>query len=195
MRRTIAKALILSAVMLMTCLSVLFASTYTWFIDSESSVDNTVMSGTLDVSLTAKAADGNDINLAEDKIVNEMNWQPSDKNAVALTITNNGSIDIKFDLNLTVVDPAPATDLSPAIWYVFTPDADLPTAINPYTPCDEPAVPVLLSAFTPVSGVTLAAGASTTYRLDYGFLCAAGNEYQNGTLNVTVNVGAYQTMN
>jgi hypothetical protein len=194
MKKAILKAMVLCIVMILTSITVLFTTTYSWFVDSQESVDNTINAGALDAVVEAQAADGSGLDLVTGKIIEETNWQPSDKDAVAITVRNNGTIDLKFDLNLTVVDPAPATDLSPVIWYVWTADADKPTALVPYVPCDEPAEPAFFGAYVPVTGVTLAAGAEMTYRLDYGFLTSAGNTYQSGVLNITVNVQAYQTM-
>lgn len=191
---TIKRAMVFSLVLILAGLMMLFTTTYAWFIDSQESVDNTITAGTLDVVMTATAANGDAIDLATDKAIYETNWQPSDSNAVAITITNNGTLDLKFDLLLTVEDTAPLVDLSPAIWYVATSGASLPTAGTPYTVIAEPASPVFMNAYVPVTGVTLAAGNSITYRVDYGFLMAAGNEYQGGLLNVSIKVQAYQTM-
>jgi hypothetical protein len=96
MKKAILKALILSGVVMLMSVSVLFTTAYAWFIDSESVTDNRIQAGTLEVSLTAYEKDGTPIDLSAAKIISETNWQPSDRNAKAFTITNNGSIDFRW---------------------------------------------------------------------------------------------------
>jgi len=192
MRKTLIKAMVLSIVMIFSAITVLFTTTYAWFTDNQQADNNTITAGTLDIAVTALKADGTEIDLSSDKIINEVNWKPSDSDVVAIVISNNGSIDFKYDLNLTVEDTEPVVNLAPVIWYQFTADAENPTAVTPYIAIEEPAAPVFFNAFTPITGQVLTAYHSITYRLDYGFLEEAGNEYQAGLLKIGINVQAYQ---
>lgn len=193
MRKTLKRAMIFSLIMIVASMTMLFTTTYAWFVDSQNVDDNTITSGTLDVVMTAKTANGTVIDLSSAKIINEVNWEPSDWNAVAITITNNGTLDFKYNLNLVLENTNPLVDLSPVIWYVLT-SSVAPTAIAPYTVLAEPVAPVFMDEFTNVTGLTLLAGQSITYRLDYGFLQEAGNEYQGGQFLANITVQAYQTM-
>jgi hypothetical protein len=190
---TLVRAMSLSLIMIVAAVAMLFTTSYSWFMDSKTEENNAIAAGTLNVALTATDKTGNAIDLTTEKIINESNWQPSDWNAVAVTVTNTGSLDIKFNLGLTIKSVAPLTDLSPVIWYTLT-EVAAPTEANPYLRIAEPAAPVFMNNFTGVTSVNLAAGESITYRLDYGFLEEAGNEYQNGRLLADVTVQAYQTM-
>lgn len=100
-------ALLMSALALLLCVSMLVGSTYAWFTDSVVSKNNIIKSGTLDVVLEYKtSADGTWSPVEENtKIFKEdALYEPGYTEVVFLRISNAGSLALKYDLQVKVLD-------------------------------------------------------------------------------------------
>ena len=98
------RALLMSLLALLACCSMLIGSTFAWFTDSVSSMNNIIKSGNLDVVLEysldgetwAEVKDDTSI-FGEDDL-----WEPGHTVAVALRIKNAGTLALEYALSTTV---------------------------------------------------------------------------------------------
>ena len=64
-KKTTKRALLTSVMALMLCFAMLTGTTFAWFTDTETSANNRIVAGTLDVDLLMdKAQDGNYVSIA-----------------------------------------------------------------------------------------------------------------------------------
>lgn len=99
------RALLLSAVSLILCMSMLIGSTYAWFTDSASSASNVIQSGNLDIQVeyTLDGKTWADLDGADDLFQKGL-WEPGHTEVVALRIKNNGSLALKYAASMNIVD-------------------------------------------------------------------------------------------
>ena len=98
-------ALLMSVLALMLSISMFVGSTFAWFTDSVSSVNNIIKSGNLDVEVYYKTADMADWAKVTDDVslfMEDALWEPGHTEAVALKVVNEGSLAFKYDLSTTV---------------------------------------------------------------------------------------------
>ena len=75
-RKTTKRALLLSALSLLMCVSMLIGSTFAWFTDSVTSSNNIIKSGNLDITLEYwKDGEWKDVQGKSDILTNEL-WEP-----------------------------------------------------------------------------------------------------------------------
>ncbi len=106
------KALMLSLLSMLLCVSMLVGSTFAWFTDTASTAVNTIQAGTLDVVLEMKNADGTWEN-AEGKTLEfkkatgapadeAVLWEPGCTYELpALRVRNNGNLALQYKIQLT----------------------------------------------------------------------------------------------
>ncbi len=117
-KRTATKrSLILSFLSLLLCFSMLIGTTYAWFTDSVTSNNNIIKSGNLDVELEyAKVVDGQITGWAtvqdEDEIFDpNALWEPGRVEVVYLKVSNLGSLALKYQLGVNVVNETTGTNV------------------------------------------------------------------------------------
>ena len=111
--KTSKKALFGSILSLLLCCSMLIGTTFAWFTDEVSSGVNTIQSGTLDIDV-AYTQDGttwNNLDSATDLFSGAL-WEPGHTRVVALKITNNGSLALKYRMGLSVVKETEGTNVA-----------------------------------------------------------------------------------
>jgi len=103
--KTTKRALLASIVSLVLCFSMLLGTTYAWFTDSAVSGSNVITSGNLDIVVdytldgtTWKPLDG-----ANDLFQKGL-WEPGHTEVVALRIKNNGTLALKYAVNMNIVN-------------------------------------------------------------------------------------------
>ncbi|GAA0652573.1 TasA family protein [Salarchaeum japonicum] len=159
------------------------AGTMAYFSDTETSTDNTVSAGTLDLQLD----DGDsDVTLVE---VSEA--APGDSGSTTLNVSNNGTIDgtlsIDFDVSSAengIVEPEEGVDNSPS-------DSELPENLQvKLTSDDAPNVGWVNASDlgTYSEFATLEAGEEVEYTVEWRIVSDAGNEIQSdsATVNATI---------
>lgn len=96
------RALLLSALSLLMCVSMLIGSTFAWFTDSVTSGSNKIVAGTLklDLELLEKNADGttewNSIKESKAPIFNYNLWEPGYTDVKILKVENEGTLALKW---------------------------------------------------------------------------------------------------
>ncbi len=116
MQKHTKKALMLSVLSLVLCVSMLVGTTFAWFTDSVTTGVNTIQSGTLDIVLEYSTDDGATWNNAEGKTLNFQKaagapaneailWEPGCTYALPmLRLRNNGNLALKYNFVVNGVD-------------------------------------------------------------------------------------------
>lgn len=165
------RALLLSALSLLMCVSMLIGSTFAWFTDTASTAVNTIQSGTLDVVLEkfdeAKGewvtAEGETLKWITTDAVDNVLWEPGCTYKLPLLrVRNAGNLALKYEVEITGLKG----------------DAKLLEVIE----------------FTGLpTNATLTAGAANEFQIEGHMAEEAGNEYQNLKIdNIAITVYATQ---
>ena len=115
--RSTKRALFLSAMSLLLCAAMLIGTTYAWFTESVSSVNNVITGGNLDVELywtttpaddtSWKAVDADTNVFKEDTL-----WEPGHTEVVYLKVVNEGTLSLKYQLGVNVVSEKAGTNVA-----------------------------------------------------------------------------------
>ena len=105
-KKSTKRALMLSALSLLLCVSMFVGTTFAWFTDSVSTVNNKIVAGNLDVeleyyNLDTKAwetVDGT-TNVFTDEL-----WEPGHTEVVYLKVKNAGTLALKYQLGVNIVN-------------------------------------------------------------------------------------------
>ncbi len=104
-RKSTKRALLMSALALLLCVSMLIGTTYAWFTDSVTSSGNIIKAGKLDVAMewkdaTATGAQQTYKDAAEGAIFNYDKWEPGYVEAKNIKISNAGTLAFKYQLHI-----------------------------------------------------------------------------------------------
>jgi predicted ribosomally synthesized peptide with SipW-like signal peptide len=125
------RALVLSLLSMLLCVSMLIGSTYAWFTDTATTAVNKIQSGTLDVALEMSTDNGATWTNAEGKTLNfmtadnraEILWEPGCTYALPLLrVVNKGNLALKYKIMITGIKGN--AKLNEAIEWTIS-DADL----------------------------------------------------------------------
>ena len=96
------RALLLSALSLLMCVSMLIGSTFAWFTDSVTSGNNRIVAGNLDIELEYyNGSAWNTVNNATDLFTGNL-WEPGHTEVVYLKLSNLGSLALKYQLGIKI---------------------------------------------------------------------------------------------
>ena len=181
--RSTKRALLMSALSMVLCLSMLVGSTFAWFTDSVTSSGNIIKSGTLDVEMYW--ADGKTdpknttwTDASQGAIFDYDNWEPGYVDVKHIQIKNTGSLALKYQVS--IVPTGEVSKLAEVI-DVYYADPAVQVADRSVL-AQVPALSTLDKAIGGMSATAsgeLAAGASDTITLALKMQESAGNEYQN----------------
>ena len=99
------KALIISALSLMICFSMLIGTTFAWFTDSVTSSNNIIKSGNLDIELYYQLEGENgwtQVTETTNVFAVDALWEPGHTEVVKLKVVNEGSLALKYNLGVNV---------------------------------------------------------------------------------------------
>ncbi len=180
------RALLMSGLALLLCVSMLIGSTYAWFTDSVTSTGNIIKSGTLDV--TMEWADGTKAVPADDStdwkdasagaIFKSDLWEPGYTEVRHIKIANEGTLALKYQLN--IVANGEVSKLADVIDVYYLDSAQQitdRTVLNKDNKLGT-LTEVLANISTTASG-NLEVGENHTITLALKMKDSAGNEYQN----------------
>lgn len=99
------RALLASVMALLLCFSMLLSTTFAWFTDSAASGSNVITAGNLDivVEYTLDGTNWNNLDGATDLFQKGL-WEPGHTEVVALRIKNNGTLALKYNANMNIVN-------------------------------------------------------------------------------------------
>ncbi len=99
------RALVVSALSLIVCVSMLIGSTFAWFTDSVSSTNNIIKSGNLDVELEYYDGDSwEKVTATTNVFEDDTLWEPGHTEVVYLKVSNLGSLALKYNLGINIVN-------------------------------------------------------------------------------------------
>mgnify|MGYP002513482498 FL=1 len=109
------RALLLSALSLLMCVSMLIGSTFAWFTDSVTSSGNKIQAGTLKIDLELLEEDGSwtSIKDSQKALFDYDKWEPGYTEVKVLRVTNKGTLALKWIAKL--VSANTLTDLANVI--------------------------------------------------------------------------------
>ena len=97
------RALLMSALSLLLCLSMLVGTTFAWFTDSVTSGNNIIQSGNLDIKLEyLKDGEWVDVAGKSDILTNTL-WEPGVTEVAYLRVANAGSLALKYQLGINII--------------------------------------------------------------------------------------------
>ena len=104
-KKGIKRSLLMSALALLLCVSMLIGSTFAWFTDSVTSAGNIIKSGTLDVEMSYADGKENPATVAwtdasTGAIFNNDKWEPGYTEVRHIKIENNGTLALKYQLTI-----------------------------------------------------------------------------------------------
>ncbi len=185
-RKSTKRALLMSALSILMCVSMLIGTTYAWFTDSVTSANNIIKSGNLDVEMYwadgTKAVPGAESedweDASEGPIFNYDKWEPGYVAVRHIKIANEGTLALKYQLSIAA--NGEVSKLSDAIDVYY---ADPAVQVTNRTVLTEDMklgtlTEVLADLNTTASGA-LEAGKDHTVTLALKMQESAGNEYQN----------------
>ena len=101
--KTTRRALLMSALSLLLCVSMLVGTTFAWFTDSVTSGRNTIQAGNLDVVLEYWDGDSYEEVTSETKIFDDTAlWEPGYTEVAYLKVSNAGSLALKYQLAVSI---------------------------------------------------------------------------------------------
>ena len=203
------KALLGSVVALLLCFTMLMGATFAWFTDNVSSTGNRIQAGDLEVDLVMDKLDGAGyVSIADgigdifsEATGNGINWEPGKTEVVYLGVKNNGSLALKYNILLDIVDGNPG--LIGSLEFAIIDGA---TSADVFANWDEVKAAsngqtgnVLAGQIVAAQGGVLdeIALSNEEFETDYFALAVhmkedAGNEYENGFITIDVRVIATQ---
>ena len=210
--KTTKRALLTSIMALMLCFAMLTGTTFAWFTDTETSSNNRIVAGTLDVDLQMdKAEDGNYVSIAggsgdifkEGANANDSTatlWEPGKTQVVYLAVANLGNLALKYNivLNVTDEDTTDAVNLADVLEFaVVDYGKDIANVQRVGSWDASAAVPTLGSLLVDGKVVAAPNGQLEIGKKDYFALAVhmqeeAGNEYQGKSISIDVTVVATQ---
>lgn len=108
------RALISSALALFLCFTMLLGTTFAWFTDSVTSANNVITSGNLDIELEYLDDNGEwqTVDKADKIFDPKALWEPGYTEVVYLRMRNAGSLALKYQLGVNIVDEDDGTNVS-----------------------------------------------------------------------------------
>ncbi len=185
--KTTRGALLASIASLVICFSMLLGTTFAWFTDSVSSSGNIIQTGTLDISLEHSDAilGANDegwVDAAAGAIFNYDKWEPGYTAVKYVKIENEGSLDLKFTLNIVPNAAAEEVNLADVIEVYM---------INEATPVDRAALATDSAAYVGTLSELMAENDGAAHGVLYADDAdKAGNVYEIYTIALKMSTSA-----
>ena len=195
--RSTKRALLMSGLALLMCVSMLIGSTFAWFTDSVTSAGNKIQSGTLKLDLELYDADNktwNSIKESKASIFDYDLWEPGYTEVQLLKVENEGNLALKWMAKFVCMEEL--TDLAKVIDVYVLPYGVLENADSVTLPADRN-----LTGYTKVGTVaefvntiettttgSLEAGEAAYLGIALKMQESAGNEYQGMDLGAAFDI-------
>ncbi len=102
--KTTKRTLLGSIISIVLCFAMLLGTTFAWFTDNAATGSNVIKSGNLDVDVqyTLNGTEWFALDNADDLFQKDL-WEPGHTEVVALKVTNNGSLALKYTANMNII--------------------------------------------------------------------------------------------
>lgn len=181
--RSTKRALLMSGLALLMCVSMLIGSTFAWFTDSVTSTGNKIQSGSLklDLELLDKDGNWNSIKESKDPVFNYDKWEPGYTDVKVLKIENEGKLALKWYAKF--VSSSELSILANVIdVYVCTSATQMPDSRNLDNYAYAGTVAEFVDSIEETTYGNLDAGESAYLGIALKMQEEAGNDYQGKTL-------------
>ena len=113
-KKSTKKALLMSALSLLLCMSMLVGTTFAWFTDSVSTTNNIITAGNLDVNLywSTNGADWTPVDADTNIFKTETLWEPGHTEVVYFKVANEGTLALKYTLDVNVDSEIEGTNIA-----------------------------------------------------------------------------------
>lgn len=102
-KKSTKRALLMSVLAMVLCVSMLIGTTFAWFTDSVTSANNIITAGNLDIELEYwNGTNWVDVSGKSDVLTNEL-WEPGVTEVAYLRIKNAGSLALKYQFGINIV--------------------------------------------------------------------------------------------
>ena len=178
------KALLVSCLSLLLCMSMLVGTTFAWFTDEVTSTSNIIKSGTLDVSMVwangkEAPADANWIDAAAGAMFNNDLWEPGYTEARHIKISNDGTLALNWTLAIVPNGEVSALGDVIDVYYGTSSRGGMKQVVNRDTTGLVYIGTLTEWLSTGISSGSLEAGKEYSATLVFKMREEAGNEYQN----------------
>ena len=184
------KLLLFSTLTFFVSTMMLIGATLAWFTNTQPIVNNIMTVGNLNVDATLYLAQEDvETPWLEVTKIDVSNMKPSDVLSYKLTLTNSGSLDGILHVGLQgFLDGSEEYPLMGVMDFYFENPFDELLILN-----DTLSTLVVGNQFSLVSGIEMPSLATYDLYFTFTFQASAGNEYQNGSLQIqTVFISLYQ---
>ena len=200
-KKSTKRALLMSVLAMLLCVTMLVGTTFAWFTDSVTSSGNIIKSGTLDVTmewLDGKVAPADDaawIDASSGAIFDYDLWEPGYAEVRHIKIENEGTLALKYQLH--IVPTGEVSKLADAIDVYYINPAEQITDRAQLT--DNNKIGTLTEVLADLNGKATAtlgnlkAGAKQTITLAFKMQETAGNEYQNLSIGSDFSIVLFAT--
>ena len=192
------KALVMSALSLLACVSMLIGSTFAWFTDSVTSANNIIKSGNLDIELYYQVEGQTDwakVDANTNIFMKEALWEPGHTEVVKLKVVNEGTLALKYQLGVNIASEVGSVNvdgkeflLSDHIKYGIV-DGDQTYTRDAAVAAVDATAPALKTPYNKTS--TLQAGKEAIVTMVVYMPTTVGNEanHAKGATVPTINLG------
>ena len=189
---SVKKALFASVISLVLCLSMLVGTTFAWFTDSETSANNNIIAGNLDVEMYwAKGTEDpasaiwNDASVGA--VFNYDKWEPGYVEVRHIKIANEGTLALKY--NVSIVANGEVSDLADVIdVYYADPAVQIAGRSELVNATKLGTLTEVLGALGETGNGSLEAGKSDVITIAFKMQESAGNEYKNASIGTDFSI-------
>lgn len=107
------RALLMSVVSMLLCVSMLIGTTFAWFTDSVASANNIIKAGNLDVELYYQVegqSDWKKVTETTNVFMENSLWEPGHTEVVKLKVVNEGALALKYQLGVNIASETGSKD-------------------------------------------------------------------------------------
>ena len=186
------RALLVSVMAMVICFTMLLGTTFAWFTDSETSTNNTITAGTLQIGFDYKLGTESDFHTADGvTMFNHINWEPGYVEYRHLQISEEGSLSFNYKLRL-VKDGTPSALADVIDVYLINGTVDMTAAGARTTHLVDTnkkgTLTQVLAMDNILTGNINDGGAAQTFTIVLKMQETAGNTYQGMELDATFSV-------
>ncbi len=200
------RALLLSLLMLLLCVTMFVGSTYAWFTELVASETNRIVAGNLEIDLLMdkqkngnyESISGGNGDIFSEASGNGILWEPGKTEIVYLAVANKGTLDLKYNIHLEITDGQPQ-GLVGALEYAIIDGAKADTLSSASSWEDIKAIEnVQLGEvkegmfLASPNGIIKSGEDNDCFALAVHMKEKVENKYQNGFVNIDVTVQAAQ---
>ena len=111
--KTTKRALLMSVLSMLLCVTMLIGTTFAWFTDSVSSTNNLIVAGNLDVNLywSVDGQTWTPVDANTNVFKTETLWEPGHTEVVYLKVKNEGTLALNYDLTVNIASEVSGTNV------------------------------------------------------------------------------------